>query len=216
MLLLFNKQIFAVIGLMVVITVALYSIQDHGDESCDIFELHHECDLSGWITLIYGDLLIGITLALVFHYMVSDSNKKIAAAALKTDKVLSEMRRVHDRRKAYVIQALKNHFSSLLLCVGMINRFINSDDEKKKNIAESKKQDLNKILQKSQMVLDLSIDVLDPMLVEKIQKIFTVIEDSMEESDKGMIVNADQAKTLVKEVTEKLDEESKNIDKILK
>lgn len=192
---------------MILVTAVIYTIQDHEDDKCDIFELHHECDLSGWITLIYGDLLIGITLALVFHYLVSDSNKKIEAAALKTDQILSEIKRIRDRRATYVIQALKNHFGSLLLCIGMINNFMDSDDEKKKSIAEAKMKDLDRILQKGQSVLDLSIDVLDPMIIEKIDKLFTSIaDDASMGSGGGKISDFDQIKIKIKEITAKLDE----------
>ena len=87
--------------------------------------------------------MIGVTLAFVFHYLVSDSNKKIEAAVLKTDQILSEIKRIRDRRETYVIQALKNHFSSLLLCIGMINKFLDSGDEKKRAIVETKLNDLD-------------------------------------------------------------------------
>lgn len=192
---------------IVFVTIIIYAIQDHGDDKCDIFELHHECDLSGWITLIYGDLLIGITLALVFHYLVSDSNKKIEAAAIKTDQILSEIKRIRDRRATYVIQALKNQFGSLLLCIGMINNFLDSDDEKKKAIGEAKRRDLDRILQKGQSVLDLSIDVLDPMIIEQIEKVFTSITDSTPiDSEGDKIQDFDKIKNKIKEITAKLNE----------
>lgn len=201
------KAILLVVTMMVGITGVLYYIQDHDSDDCDIFDLRHNCDLSGWITLIYGDLLIGVTLALVFHYLVSGSNKKIEAATLKTDQIITEMKRLRDRRETYVIQALKNHFSSLLLCIGMINNFMDSQDEKRRRIADEKRTDLERILRKAQAVLDLSIDVLDPMTIEKIDKLFTLMGDSMAAESKDMkIQNVDGIKAAIKEITVKLDE----------
>ena len=201
-----HKGLYIVVVFIILVTVSIYTIQDHGDEECGVFELHYECDLSGWVTLIYGDLVIGVTLAFVFHYLVSDSNKKIEAAVLKTDQILSEIKRIRDRRETYVIQALKNHFSSLLLCIGMINKFLDSGDEKKRAIVETKLNDLDRILQKGQSVLDLSIDVLDPMIIEKIDKLFTSITDDMSmDLEDSKISDFDQIKVKIKEITAKLD-----------
>ena len=211
-----HKGIFMTVALILSLTMGILLLVEHDGGDCHVFELHYECDLSGWITLVYGDLLIGATLAVVFYYLTSHSNKKIEKATLKSDQILSEIKRVHDRREAYVIQALKNNFNSLLWCIEIINRFSNSDNEQKKVMGVTKTKDLDRILQKGQSILDLSIDVLDPMVIEKIDKLFTSITSGMlDDSKDGKISDLGKIKSSIKEITAKLDE-YENSDKILK
>ena len=198
------------------ITAALLVwVQDHSDQDCHIFELSRECDLSSWLGLILGDIMIGVSLALVFHFLISKNNLKIAAATLKVDAILSEQKKIRDRRESYVIQALKNQFASLLLCMGIINNFSDSTDEKKRTLAAAKRRDMDKILTKGYSVLGLSIDVLDPMLIGQIESIFTQVSDSMEEHPDGKLANSDDIKAQIKNLTARLDE-YEHAGKILK
>lgn len=213
---LLHRGVLIVGALIASLTLGIIVLPEHDGDDCHVFELHYECDLSGWINLIYGDLLIGIALAVVFYYLTSGSNRRIEKATLKSDQILSEIKRVHDRREAYVIQALKNNFSSLLWCIEIINRFSDSDDERKKAMGESKTKDLDRILQKGQSILDLSIDVLDPMVIEKIDKLFASITDGTLDYPKdGKISDFDKIKSNIKEITAKLDEHE-NSGKVLK
>ena len=199
-----SLTILAIVGVMAGI---LSLVQNHDDDECGLLDLHHECDLSGWLSLILGDLLIGVSLALVFHFLISHSNMKIENVTTKVGKIISEQQNTRNRRSTYVIQALKNHFSSILLCMGIINTFSSSDDEKKRDLAVSKRRDMERILDKGHATLGLSIDVLDPMLVEQIDRIFTSVADGMSaDSGDGRIPEADKIKAMIKDVTARLNE----------
>ena len=194
------------IPLTISLIVTLFLGHHVDDDTCDLYDLHHHCDLSGWLGLLYGDVFVGLVLALVFHVLVSASNKKINDATLKIDQIITEQQMLRDRRQTYVIQSLKNHFNSLLLCIGMINNFMDSDNETQQMIAKSKKVDLEQILRKGQATINLSIDVLDPMLIQQIDKLFSTITNMSVESKDGKIGKADDIKTMIKTITAKLDE----------
>ncbi len=197
--------------------IVLFISVEHSAENCDLLTIHHECDISGWLALIVGDVVCGMVLALLFHYISMHSNKKIDEARFQINQIIIEQKKLRDRRETYVIQALKNHFSSLLLCIGIINRFANSDNEKQRQIADAKTHDLVQILQKGQAVLGVSIDVLDPMLVENIEKLFTSIEKAVitGKSNGGTDIDLVEIKTTIKNLTANLDdyEHSHNIIK---
>ncbi|MCH7968735.1 MAG: hypothetical protein IH841_05765, partial [Thaumarchaeota archaeon] len=36
-------------------------------EGCEIFEIREGCDLSGWMILIFGEILVGVSLAIFLH-----------------------------------------------------------------------------------------------------------------------------------------------------
>ena len=183
-----------------------FTFTDH-EGDCHTFSFHFGCDLSGWTTLMIGDVMLGIVLALVFHYLSQHSNRKIDAATSRIDQIIMEQQRIRDKRETYVIQALKNDFSALLLCIGIINMFAGSDDPKKREIADTKVHDLAQILHKGQSVLAISIDVLDPMLVESIENLFASIESALisEHSKDHSSLDLAKTKSTIKELTTKLD-----------
>ena len=86
-------------------------------EGCGLFDLSFDCDLSGWMKLVMGDLAIGAVLALLLHYLSHRSNVKIEANAKIARENSKAIQRIivaqeesRDRRKIYVVQTLKNHF----------------------------------------------------------------------------------------------------------
>ena len=46
-------------------------------EDCSMFQITLDCDLSGWMKLIIGDIAIAASLALFLHYLAHRSNAKI-------------------------------------------------------------------------------------------------------------------------------------------
>lgn len=138
-------------------------------EECDMFSISLGCDLSGWLHLILGDIGIAASLALLLHLLTHRTNTKIEqnSKATKTNstniqKIIADQEKIRKRRKIYVINSLKNHLNSLLLCVGLMSRF---PDHTVSTLKETES-----ILYGMQNSLNLSIDVLDPMLVNQIEK----------------------------------------------
>jgi hypothetical protein len=124
-------------------------------EGCEMFDLRLECDLSGWMKLILGDLAIGAALALFLHYLSHRSNVKIEENSRigrenskQIEKIIVAQEDSRHRRKIYVIQTLKNHLSSILLCIGFVNKFLDV----------------------SRVTLSLAIDIFDPLLIDQIEK----------------------------------------------
>ena len=157
-------------------------------EGCGLFDIRSGCDLSGWMKLIMGDLAIGAALALLLHYMSHRSNMKIdenititKENSKKIQKIIVAQEESRNRRKIYVVQTIKNHLSSILLCIGIINNFMkdsNVSDTTSTNLLELKQKDLElkNLVYRSRSTLDLSIDIFDPLFIDQIEKFFTSID----------------------------------------
>ncbi len=199
-------------------TFLIYPAFAVSSEGCNMFEITFDCDLSGWMKLILGDIAIAATLAIFLHYLVHRSNTKIEenSNAIKSNsvaiqKIITEQEGIRKRRKIYVIQSLKNHFSSLLLCVGIVNKF---PDVSSNTLVERSKE-LESISQRIQNTLNLSIDVLDPMFVEQIEKFLTTVEQIAHNIQENKSWNYDSIKDNIAQMTKRLNKYS-DTDDIIK
>ncbi len=205
-----NTLLFLFIGLVVIFGIGLFLVQGI-IEPCDPFHLTIDCDLSGWLGLLLGDMLMGIGLAVLFYYLSSKNDEKIEGVRKNVFKIILEQAEIRHKQETYVIQFLKNNFGSILLCMGIISTFSNSKDESKKILAQAKQDDLKHIVQKGRSVLGMAINLLDPMLVEMIEKTFDIVERDFK-SDTSQDSNLDEVKLLIKQITDKLDKYEHSAD----
>ncbi len=196
------------------------------DEECNLLHLSVHCDLSGWMTLILGDVMISAALAVFLHYLAYHSTIKIEQNIKATkennvaiQKILSEQQETRTRRQIYVVQSFKNHLGSLLLCVGIINRFsggmISDKDSPKDTPSKGtdKRRELESILHRIQNTLSLSIDVIDPMLIEQIEQFLITIEQKVLNSKDPL--DYDGIKGNIMKLTKRLNEYA-SADEVLK
>ena len=78
-------------------------------EGCSIFSITPGCDLSGWMKLVLGDILIAASLAIFLHHLSRRSNKKIEKNSAEIKKInvsiqriLTDQKNVEMRRKIFV------------------------------------------------------------------------------------------------------------------
>lgn len=188
-------------------------------ENCEIFDLKPDCDLSGWMKLIMGDIAIGAFLAILLHYLSHRSNIKIEENirigienSKNIQKIILAQEESRNRRKIYVGQTMKNHFSSILLSIGLMNKFLSessSIDSSKDHLLnlKLKEQELKSLIQRSRNTLDLSIDIFDPMVVDQIEKFFTQI-DQTDVSDFQIngFPNYEEIKEKISQLTKRLND----------
>lgn len=201
-------------------------------EDCELFALSFDCRLTAWHHLLIGDITIGITLGILLHYLTHRSNIKLASISKitqnnsdKIQKILINQEEVRKRRKKYVIQSIKNQLSALLLCISLINKLAsshNNPNQKDNTLSiEQGYEEIKNLLQKMQHSLDLSIDVLDPMLVYQIEKLRGTIEQNLlqdnkkPQKEKILLKNYKKIKENVMTLTKRLNESS-DLDDVIK
>jgi len=204
-------------------TFFTYSAFAASSDECNMFQVTFDCDLSGWMKLILGDIAIAASLALFLHYLAHRSNMKIEenSKAIKNNsesiqKILTNQQETRKRRQIYVIQSFKNHLGALLLCIGIINKFPenlvqnennNQNDMFHKSIYKNK--EFESILQRSQNTLNLSIDVIDPMLIEQIEQFLIIVEQKVSQNIQNKKpLDYDNLKNNIMQLTKRLNDYS--------
>ena len=115
-------------------------------------------------------------------------------------------------RRDYAIQSLKNHLTTVLFIMGIINRMIlgyNKEASEKSRIYTSLKGEearLNRIMQTARNTIVYSSDTLDPTLVDQLDGILTFISQlSIAEIDGKLdLPKYEQSKAKILDITKKL------------
>ena len=172
---------------------------------CGIFDLKPGCDLSGWMKFIMGDIMIGIFLALLLHHFSHRNSEKL-------QKIIATEEKMRNARRDYAIQSLKNHITTLLFIMGIINRLIlgyNKEASEKSTIYTSLKGEearLGRVIQTARNTIVYSSDTLDPTLVDQLDGILTFISQlSIAEIDGKLdLPKYEQSKAKILDITKKL------------
>ena len=169
---------------------------------CGFFDLAPECDLSGWLHLLIGDIVIGSVvgglLALLFHRLSLRTQKKL-------ETIIESQENLRLRRKDYAAQHLKNLFNTLLFTIGVINKSTSNfnlaltsetrKDERRylreKMLSElrSEEAQMGRVLQLIRNTIIASNDILEPDIIDQIDGVCTFIGElsAIEERDGTMV-----------------------------
>jgi len=169
---------------------------------CGFFDLAPECDLSGWLHLLLGDIIIGSIvgglLALLFHRLAHRTQKKL-------ETIIESQEAMRVRRKDYAAQHLKNLFNTLLFTIGVINKSTSNfnlalasetrRDERQylreKMLAELRSDEvqMGRVLQLIRNTIIASNDILEPDIIDQIDGVCTFIGElsAIEERDGTMV-----------------------------
>jgi len=164
-------------------------------EGCEMFEIKAGCDLSIWLSLILGEIVVGAFLAIFLHYLAhkshveleKDSNQlkenseKLKENSVAIQKILDAEEYSRNRRRDYLLASTKSSSNAILLRLGMMNRIvlnkenIDSDDQYLK--LELEETAIHEIIEKVRHTMSFAVDVLDPMLATQIDNLLTHIEE---------------------------------------
>jgi len=163
-------------------------------EECEIFEIKAGCDLSIWLSLILGEIVVGAFLAIFLHYLAhrshveleKDSNQlkenseKLKENSIAIQKILDAQEYSSNRRRDYLLASMKSNSNAILLRLGMMNRIVlnkeNIDTGDQYSRLELEETAIHAILEKARHTTSLAVDILDPMLVTQMDNFFTYIE----------------------------------------
>ena len=169
---------------------------------CEFFDLSPKCDLSGWLHLLIGDIVIGSVigglLAFLFHRLAHRTQKKL-------ETIIESQESMRLRRKDYAAQHLKNLFNTLLFTIGVINKSTSNfnlalasetrKDERiylrEKMLSEirSNEVQMGRVLQLIRNTIIASNDILEPDIIDQIDGVCTFIGElsAIEERDGTMV-----------------------------
>ncbi len=188
-------------------------------EGCGLWDVNPECDLSGWMKLFMGDIGVGAVLAVFLHVLAHRSNVKLEANALALKKnsesiheIIESQEAVRKARRDYAVQNVKNHLTTILFVIGIINRLTinyNSATEQKSVIYSKIKGEedrMARIIQNVRNTIVYSSDTLDPTLVNQLDGLCTFVSQSGITEKDGTLEfpKYEKSRRKIDEVTKKL------------
>jgi len=181
-------------------------------EGCGLWDVKPECDLSGWMKLFMGDIMVGALLALFLHILAHRTTLKLEKNETEIQKILGSQEAIRKARRDYAVQNLKNHLTTLLFVIGIIKRLTinyNSATEQK-SIVYSKirgeEERMARIVQNARNTIVYSSDTLDPTLVNQLDGVCTFIGQAGVIEKEGMLEfpKYEKSRRKIDEVTKKL------------
>jgi hypothetical protein len=142
-------------------------------DDCPEFSIKYGCDLSGWLHLII-DGLIAAFLGLFFHHLAHKQG-------LKLKKIVGEHDAMKKRRREFAIQSLKNHFTTLLFSMSLINKLepmYASDTKNRDNIKDQINRNneiISRVINDIKNILLFLNDVLEPQIIDDVNKLCQTI-----------------------------------------
>jgi len=199
-------------SLFVSSTFLIHSAFAAVSEGCGLFDVKLECDLSGWMKLFLGDIMVGALLALFLHILAHRTTVKLEANGKEIQKILNAQESVRKARRDYAVQNLKNHLTTLLFVLGIINRLTinyNSATDQKSVIyskIRGEEERLARILQNARNTIVYSSDTLDPTLVNQLDGVCTFIGQASvtEKEGKLELTKYEKSRSKMNEMTKKL------------
>jgi len=181
-------------------------------EGCGLWDVNPECDLSGWMKLFLGDIAVGAVLAVFLHVLAHRSNIKLEANGKEIQKILDAQEAVRKARRDYAVQNLKNHLTTLLFVISILNRMTinyNSATEQKSVIytkIRGEEERMARILQNARNTIVYSSDTLDPTLVNQLDGVCTFVGQSSVKEKDGLLEfeKYEKSRKKIDEVTKKL------------
>ncbi len=199
-------------SLFVSSTFLMHSAFAAVSEGCELFDVKLECDLSGWMKLFLGDIAVGAALAMFLHLLAHRTTLKLEANGREIQKILDAQEAVRKARRDYAVQNLKNHLTTLLFVIGIINRltinYNSATDQKSVIYAKIKGEEerMARILQNARNTIVYSSDTLDPTLVNQLDGVCTFVGQSaiIEKEGKLELTKYEKSRSKIDEVSKKL------------
>ncbi len=181
-------------------------------EGCTLWDVNLECDLSGWMKFFMGDIGVGAFLAVLLHFLTHRSNLKLEENGRQIQKIVEAGESIRKARRDYAVQNIKNHFTTLLFVVGILNRLIinyNSATEQQSVVygkIKGEEERMARIIQNMRNTIVYSSDTLDPTLVNQLDGVCTFVGQSgiTEKDGKLEFPKYEKARRKVDEIAKKL------------
>ncbi len=176
------------------------------------WDVRLECDLSGWMKLFLGDVGVGAVLAVFLHVLAHRNNVKLDANAREIQKIILSQESIRKARRDYAVQNVKNHMTTLVFVIGIINRMTinyNAEAEQKSVIytkIKGEEERMARILQNARNTIVYSSDTLDLILVNQLDGVCTFVGQSSIQEKDGLLelVKYERSKKKINDITKKL------------
>jgi len=211
----FSKTIVYIIIEAVATVIATAAFLLYVQDGMHVELILHNGDLSSWTHAIVTSAIgiyvsiVVMTYSMYYEKVASALAQETKEIALQQKKILQDQEFLRQRRQKYAIYEIKNHFTTLLFTLGLINRLViemNKNDEKEKirsNIDENLKNATH-VIETIRNALSFSNDVIDPTIIDEINAACKLIQEANLKEEGGKLsFSYDDMKKRIYEVTER-------------
>jgi len=206
-------------ALFVTITFPIQIAFGAVSEGCGLWDVNPECDLSGWMKLFLGDVGVGAILAMFLHFLqhrtalkLERNEEELKKNGEKIQTLIEAQENTRKARRDYAVQNLKNHLTTLLFVIGIINRLTmnyNKITEEKSVIYSKIKGEedrMVRIIQNARNTIVYSSDTLDPTLVNQLDGLCTFVGQLGISEKDGILefLKYEKSRRKIDEITKKL------------
>ena len=175
-----------------------------------MFDLRMDCDLSGWMKLLLGDMAIGAFLAILLHFFAKKHGKQL-------ELIIKEQEIMRTRRRIFSIESLKNNFTTLIFTYSIIETLVNQfnkTENDKENLRRQISRNEEKMVRVAALIRDtvlFSSDVLKPETVNEVNELCKLANDALpvEEKNELTLPHYGQLKSWVFDLSNRLDSTGK-------
>ena len=112
------------LALVILIHVPPVHSQKENVDPCSLASFDPDCNPSGWVSFIIGDLTLAVVIAVMIYYLQRRTSKKLSESIEFTQRVLRQEEESKRRQLVFVTQSLKNYFSGILMIAGLMNHYL--------------------------------------------------------------------------------------------
>jgi hypothetical protein len=176
------------------------------NNDCPIFSIKYGCDLSAWFHLII-DGSIAAFLGVFFHHLAHKQS-------LKLKKIVEEHDVMKKRRREFAIQSLKNHFTTLLFSMSLINKLeplyasgtknpVNIKDQINRNY-----EIISRVINDIKNILLFLNDVLEPQIINDVNQLCETIHQGYvkDENKQLRLIDYTETKNKINSLCKTFDE----------
>jgi hypothetical protein len=176
------------------------------NDDCPVFSIKYGCDLSSWFHLII-DGSIAAFLGVFFHHLAHKQS-------LKLKKIVEEHDAMRKRRREFAIQSLKNHFTTLLFSMSLINKLepmYASGTKNRDNIKDQIDRNyeiISRVMNDVKNILLFLNDVLEPQIINDVNQLCETINQGYvkDENKQIRLIDYTETKSKIKGLCKSFDE----------
>jgi len=176
------------------------------NNDCPVFSIKYGCDLSSWFHLII-DGSVAAFLGVFFHHLAHKQG-------LKLKKIVEEQDAMKKRRREFAIQSLKNHFTTLLFSMSLINKIepmYASGTKNRDNIKDQLDRNyeiIYRVINDIKNTLLFLNDVLEPQIINDVNHLCETIRQAYmrDENKQTRLIDYTEAKNKINSLCKTFDE----------
>ena len=207
-----------VIVIVLICTPFAYAQEDE-IEPCSITRFDPNCSPSGWVSIIFGDITLTITIGILIYYLQKRTSGKISEAITYIQKVIEHEEESKKRQTIFASQSIKNYFGVILMVSGLMNQHL-KDAKTYNDVPDNirdKYVDVIRMTGQTNHTLNMASRILDPVLTGQILVFIGTIVSIRPELGVGIgFPKYDNIKKDIENITAKLDTYLNDDDAILK